>query len=110
MFGLTKREQRWKAEQQAAEVLAAFAAVALRAAADARIAEAKTDAKELETIRAAYNELLFAVGSKYPGETRHETALRYIRQAEERSECGAIAEVPNARNEGRAALSRVPLD
>jgi hypothetical protein len=29
-----------------------------------------------------YNELLFAVGNKYPGETRHETALRYIRQAE----------------------------
>lgn len=29
-----------------------------------------------------YNELLFAVGKKYPGETRHETALRYIKQAE----------------------------
>lgn len=30
-----------------------------------------------------YNELLYAVGQKYPGESRHETALRYIRQAEE---------------------------
>jgi hypothetical protein len=30
-----------------------------------------------------YDELLFAVGNKYPGETRHETALRYIRQAEQ---------------------------
>lgn len=29
-----------------------------------------------------YNELLFAVGRKYPDETRHQTALRYIRQAE----------------------------
>lgn len=29
-----------------------------------------------------YNELLFAVGKKYPNETRHQTALRYIRQAE----------------------------
>lgn len=29
-----------------------------------------------------YNELLFAVGNKYPNESRHETALRYIRQAE----------------------------
>ena len=30
-----------------------------------------------------YEELLFAVGNKYPNETRHQTALRYIRQAEE---------------------------
>ena len=29
-----------------------------------------------------YNELIMAVGNKYDGETRHETALRYIRQAE----------------------------
>lgn len=29
-----------------------------------------------------YNELLFAVGNKYPNETRQQTALRYIRQAE----------------------------
>jgi hypothetical protein len=30
-----------------------------------------------------YKELLYAVGSKYPNETRHQTALRYIRRAEE---------------------------
>jgi chromosome segregation ATPase len=29
-----------------------------------------------------YNELIFAVGNKYPNESRHETALRYIRNAE----------------------------
>ena len=29
-----------------------------------------------------YHELLMAVGNTYPGETRHMTALRYIRQAE----------------------------
>jgi hypothetical protein len=29
-----------------------------------------------------YHELLYSVASKYPGESRHETALRYIRQAE----------------------------
>ncbi len=29
-----------------------------------------------------YEELLFSVGNKHPGETRHQTALRYIRQAE----------------------------
>jgi hypothetical protein len=31
---------------------------------------------------AKYQELLYAVASKHPGETRHQTALRYIRQAE----------------------------
>mgnify|MGYP001603984726 CR=1 FL=1 len=29
-----------------------------------------------------YQELLYAVGQKHPDETRHQTALRYIRQAE----------------------------
>ena len=29
-----------------------------------------------------YNELIMAVETKCPGETRHQTALRYIRQAE----------------------------
>lgn len=32
-----------------------------------------------------YSELIDAVGSKHPGESRHETALRYIREAEERT-------------------------
>jgi len=31
-----------------------------------------------------YEELLLYVGSKYPNETRHETALRYIKEAESR--------------------------
>ncbi|MDQ3273777.1 MAG: hypothetical protein M3Q39_01775, partial [Actinomycetota bacterium] len=29
-----------------------------------------------------YSELLLAVANKYPGESRHETALRYIRERE----------------------------
>lgn len=29
-----------------------------------------------------YNALLFAVSNKYPNETRHQTALRYIKEAE----------------------------
>lgn len=29
-----------------------------------------------------YNELILAVETKYPNESRHETALRYIREAE----------------------------
>lgn len=36
-----------------------------------------------------YNELLMAVCRKYPGESRHETALRYIRQAESNSYFGS---------------------
>lgn len=57
MFGLTKREQRWKAEQHAAEVLAGLAAVEIRGAADARIAEAQVDASELARLRAENAEL-----------------------------------------------------
>ena len=38
---------------------------------------------ELESLRKDYNELLFAVGHKYQSESRHQTALRYIRRAEE---------------------------
>jgi len=33
-----------------------------------------------------YHELLYAVARKFPFESRHETALRYIREAEERAE------------------------
>jgi len=37
-----------------------------------------------ETIK-KYNELIYAVGNKYPNESRHETALRYIRESEKHS-------------------------
>ncbi|MFN8756582.1 MAG: hypothetical protein ACK5YB_13710 [Burkholderiales bacterium] len=57
MFGLTKREQRWKAEQQAAEVLAGLVAVAIRGVTDARIAEAQVDADELTRLRTENAEL-----------------------------------------------------
>lgn len=40
------------------------------------------DAGPLPTSARLYYELLYAVSRKYPGETRHETALRYIREAE----------------------------
>lgn len=38
----------------------------------------------LSSVADKYNELLYAVATKHPGETRHETALRYIREAEKR--------------------------
>lgn len=36
-----------------------------------------------EEIKHKYNELLYAVCRKFPNETRHQTALRYIREAED---------------------------
>lgn len=47
MFGLTKREQRWKAEQRAVETLCGFAAEVVRAQADVRIAEALAEVERL---------------------------------------------------------------
>jgi len=38
-----------------------------------------------------YAELIFAVARAFPGETRHQTALRYIMEAESRNnECVAM--------------------
>jgi hypothetical protein len=41
------------------------------------------DAAPSPDFKALYYELLLAVGHKYPGESRHETAMRYIRRAEQ---------------------------
>ena len=41
-----------------------------------------------------YQALLYAVSQKYPGETRHETALRYIRQAQAVKVSGSMKETP----------------
>lgn len=41
--------------------------------------------RELENVRSQYHELLYAVAQKFPDETRHETALRYIREREARA-------------------------
>ena len=43
---------------------------------------ARTLERELATCRELYHELLYQVGNKYPDETRHQTALRYLRKAE----------------------------
>jgi hypothetical protein len=56
---------------------------------------AKIARQALSTTDDLYHQLLYAVGRKYPGETRHETALRYIRQAEEAHESeGAQSDKP----------------
>lgn len=50
-----------------------------------------------------YAELLYAVEQAFPGESRHETALRYIREAERRSKEGpaqtAIKPAPEKKGE-----------
>lgn len=42
-------------------------------------------AEEIENLRRNYFALLFAVERVFPGESRHDTALRYIRETEARS-------------------------
>jgi len=39
--------------------------------------------EKLTALQGKYSELLYAVARKFPGENRHETALRYIRAMEE---------------------------
>lgn len=52
--------------------------------------------REVSRLRDQYHELLYAVASKHDGETRHETALRYIREREERTE-GPASSSPNTK-------------
>ena len=61
MFGLTRREQRWKAEQKAAEALIPLIAATVQAVAEIRVAEANTDAAELERLRAEVARLTAAL-------------------------------------------------
>jgi len=48
---------------------------------------------------AKYEELLMAVARKFPNESRHETALRYITEAESR-DYGTASEVCKQSSEG----------
>lgn len=41
-----------------------------------------------ETWNSKYSQLIMAVERKFPGESRHQTALRYIRKTEERANQG----------------------
>jgi len=38
--------------------------------------------KRFQELASLYSELLYAVEKKFPNETRHQTALRYIRERE----------------------------
>ena len=52
----------------------------------------QSEIDRLAAITDKYGELIYAVGMKHPGETRHETALRYIMQAEAPSVGASAAE------------------
>jgi meiotically up-regulated gene 157 (Mug157) protein len=41
--------------------------------------------QQLATLQSSYNELIMQVGRKFTGESRHETAKRYIREREDNS-------------------------
>ena len=65
------------------------------------IVKKKIDPKDMKSeynhkfekaIEELYSELIMEVSNKYPGESRHETALRYIREREERSSVGCSKE------------------
>lgn len=51
--------------------------------------------KEAEQASRKYEELIMAVGNKYPNETRHETALRYIKSAENQTDVTSKKESNN---------------
>lgn len=55
---------------------------ALRAAIEAELQRLTRECDALRASDVLYHDLLFAVGQKWPSETRHQTALRYIRERE----------------------------
>ena len=54
--------------------------------ADAALNDLRTELSEakaeIERLKGQYNDLLYQVSIKYPGESRHDTAKRYIQHAE----------------------------
>lgn len=44
----------------------------------------KPEMARLRAIAERYDELIYSVATKHPGEDRHDTALRYIRERENR--------------------------
>jgi hypothetical protein len=54
----------------------------LKRAYDAILDDCRIQEERIKVLEDKYNELILSVGNKYPNESRHETALRYIRNAE----------------------------
>lgn len=64
MFGLTRREQRWKAEEKASELLVHFATKVVQSRAQVDIAKATVDRQELERLRSEVNRLTAIVDAR----------------------------------------------
>ena len=56
-----------------------------------------------DALQALHNELLMAVARKFPGETRHQTALRYIKDRENREVAGPAFDATASPRESVAA-------
>jgi len=52
-----------------------------------KLREFSCSAPAAGSIEALYQELIMAVSQKFPNETRHETALRYIRDRKKHKRC-----------------------
>jgi hypothetical protein len=61
---------------------------------EALFRHAEATERELAASESLYQELIYQVGHKYEGETRHQTALRYLKRAEEPSTICAVKETP----------------
>lgn len=61
---------------------------------------------KLRGITSFYNELLFAVCCKFPDETRHQTALRYIRERENREVGGPSRELTEEERRAKAEVNQ----
>jgi hypothetical protein len=48
--------------------------------------------RSVEVMEALYHELIMQVSQKFPGESRHETAKRYIIERENRNNCSDTAQ------------------
>lgn len=57
MFGLSRQERRWKAEQQAAELLVSLAALALQESASVRVAEINAEIESNDRISKLQDEI-----------------------------------------------------
>ncbi len=66
MFGLSKREQRWRAEKEAGMVLAALCSEAIRANAEIRIAEAEAETARLRAGMARLQSAAASIGLEVP--------------------------------------------
>jgi len=67
----------------------------LKAAVERAITQRDREQDRAEAAEAKYNELLLSVETKHENESRHETALRYIQEAERRGGEGAKRAAPD---------------